>query len=231
MGLSRRPGDPRATRRRPNAASGRHPPGRPRAGSRTHRHPDAGRAGVAWRDHLGWFRSVTERADGDGLRPARFFRRRIETVPDGARETFARHRRSAAIRASPLPPLNRSSPMPGKNSDTRYTKDHEWVRLDGDIVTVGITDYAQQQLGELVFIELPELERDVAASEACAVVESVKAASDIYAPLAGKVAEINETIVEDPEIVNSDAEGEGWFFRLEIDDPATFEELMDQDAY
>ena len=79
--------------------------------------------------------------------------------------------------------------MPGKNSDTRFTKEHEWVRLDGDIVTVGITDYAQQQLGELVFIELPELERDVAAGEACAVVESVKAASDIYAPLAGRVAE------------------------------------------
>jgi glycine cleavage system H protein len=121
--------------------------------------------------------------------------------------------------------------MPGKNSDTRYTKDHEWVRLDGDIITVGITDYAQQQLGELVFIELPELERDVAAGEACATVESVKAASDIYAPLAGRVAEINETIVEDPEIVNSDAEGEGWFFRMEIDDTAAFEELMDQEAY
>jgi glycine cleavage system H protein len=121
--------------------------------------------------------------------------------------------------------------MPGKTSDTRYTKDHEWVKLDGEIVTVGITDYAQQQLGELVFIELPELERDVAAGEACAVVESVKAASDIYSPLAGRIAEINETIVEDPEIVNSDAEGEGWFFRLEIDDPAAFEELLDQDAY
>ncbi len=121
--------------------------------------------------------------------------------------------------------------MPGKNSDTRYTKEHEWVRLDGDIVTVGITDYAQQQLGELVFIELPLLERDVTAGEACAVVESVKAASDIYSPLAGRVAEINETIVEDPEIVNNDAEGEGWFFRLELDDPAAFEELMDQDGY
>ena len=121
--------------------------------------------------------------------------------------------------------------MPGKNSDTRYTKDHEWVRLDGDIVTVGITDHAQQQLGELVFIELPELEREVAAGEACAVVESVKAASDVYAPLAGRVAEINETIVEDPEIVNNDAEGEGWFFRIELDDTAAFDALMDAAAY
>lgn len=121
--------------------------------------------------------------------------------------------------------------MPGKTSDTRYTKDHEWVRLDGDIVTIGITDHAQQQLGELVFIELPALEREVAGGEACAVVESVKAASDVYAPLSGRVAEINETIVEDPEIVNSDAEGEGWFFRLELDDPEVFETLLDQDAY
>jgi glycine cleavage system H protein len=121
--------------------------------------------------------------------------------------------------------------MPPKNADTRFTKEHEWVRLDGDIATVGITDHAQEQLGELVFIELPELERDVTAGEACAVVESVKAASDVYAPLTGRIAEINETIVEDPAIVNSDAEGEGWFFRMELDDTATFEELMDQDAY
>ena len=121
--------------------------------------------------------------------------------------------------------------MAGKNADTRYTRDHEWVRLDGEIVTVGITDHAQQQLGELVFLELPEMEREVAAGEACAVVESVKAASDVYAPLAGRVAEINETIVEDPTIVNNDAEGEGWFFRLELDDVEDFEALMDREAY
>jgi glycine cleavage system H protein len=121
--------------------------------------------------------------------------------------------------------------MASKNADKRYTKDHEWVQLDGDIATVGITDHAQEQLGELVFIELPEPERVVAAGEACAVVESVKAASDVYSPLAGKVAEVNETIAEDPSIVNNDAEGEGWFFRLELDDPSSFEELMDQEAY
>src|SRR3954453_785474 len=121
--------------------------------------------------------------------------------------------------------------MANKNADKRYTKDHEWVQLDGDIATIGITDHAQEQLGELVFIELPELEREVVAGEACAVVESVKAASDVYSPLAGKVAEINETIGEDPSIVNNDAEGEGWFFRLELDDPATFDTLMDHEAY
>jgi glycine cleavage system H protein len=121
--------------------------------------------------------------------------------------------------------------MASKSADKRYTKDHEWVVLDGDIATVGITDHAQEQLGDLVHVELPEPERAVVEAEACAVVESVKAASDVYAPLAGKIVEINETIVEDPSIVNSDAEGEGWFFRLELDDPESFETLMDQDAY
>jgi glycine cleavage system H protein len=121
--------------------------------------------------------------------------------------------------------------MANKSADKRYTREHEWVVLDGDIATVGITDHAQEQLGDLVHVELPELERTVAEGESISVVESVKAASDIYAPLAGKIVEINETIVEDPSIVNSDAEGEGWFFRLELDDPATFEQLLDQDAY
>jgi glycine cleavage system H protein len=121
--------------------------------------------------------------------------------------------------------------MAAKNADKRFTKEHEWVVMDGDIATVGITDHAQEQLGDLVHIELPELERAVAEGETCAVVESVKAASDIFAPLTGKIVEINETIVEDPSIVNSDAEGEGWFFRLEVDDTAAFEQLLDQDAY
>jgi glycine cleavage system H protein len=121
--------------------------------------------------------------------------------------------------------------MAEKSADKRFTKEHEWIVLDGDIATVGITDHAQEQLGDLVHVELPELERTVAEGETVAVVESVKAASDIFAPLAGKVVEINETIVEDPSIVNSDAEGEGWFFRLELDDTDAFEALMDQDAY
>ena len=105
------------------------------------------------------------------------------------------------------------------------------MQLDGDIATVGITDHAQEQLGDLVHVELPELERAVAEGETVAVVESVKAASDVFAPLAGKIVEINETVVEDPSIVNSGAEGEGWFFRIELDDTEAFEGLMDQDAY
>jgi glycine cleavage system H protein len=121
--------------------------------------------------------------------------------------------------------------MAQKSADKRYTKDHEWVLLDGDIATVGITDHAQEQLGDLVHVELPELERTVTEGETCAVVESVKAAADVFAPLAGKVVEVNETIAEDPSIVNSDAEGEGWFFRIELDDTDAFEALMDQDGY
>lgn len=116
-------------------------------------------------------------------------------------------------------------------ADIRYTKDHEWITLDGDIATVGITDHAQEQLGELVFIELPETEREVTAGEACAVVESVKAASDVYAPLAGRIAEVNATITDDPAIVNNDAEGEGWFFRIKLENIADFEALIDRDAY
>lgn len=117
------------------------------------------------------------------------------------------------------------------DTDTRYTRDHEWIRLDGDIVTVGITDHAQEALGDVVFVELPELNRVVEAGEACAVVESVKAASDIYAPLAGKVAETNQSIVEEPALVNGDAMGEAWFFKLEIDDTEAFDKLMDEAAY
>ena len=121
--------------------------------------------------------------------------------------------------------------MPSTSTDKRYTKEHEWVVLDGDIATVGITDHAQVQLGDVVFVELPELNREVVAGEACAVVESVKAASDLYAPLTGKVVETNSEIIDDPALVNSDAEGEGWFFRIEIDDTDSFEALMDADAY
>ena len=121
--------------------------------------------------------------------------------------------------------------MANSPADIRYTKEHEWVRLDGDIATVGITDFAQGQLGDVVFVELPEIGRDVAAEEACAVVESVKAASDVYAPLTGKVVETNQALTDDPSLVNSDAEGEGWFFRLEIDDTDAFDALLDEAAY
>ena len=116
-------------------------------------------------------------------------------------------------------------------SETRYTKDHEWVRLDGDTATIGITEHAQEALGDIVFVELPEAGRDVDQGDACAVVESVKAASDVYAPLGGKVVEVNQAIVEDPGLINRDAEGEGWFFRLDVTDTTEFDTLMDEGEY
>ena len=117
-------------------------------------------------------------------------------------------------------------------AEIRYTKDHEWVRLEDDgTATVGITDHAQEALGDVVFVELPKLERELAEGEGCAVVESVKAASDIYAPLAGAVLEVNELLSEDPSLVNRDAEGEAWFFRMEPSDADAFAVLMDETDY
>jgi glycine cleavage system H protein len=113
----------------------------------------------------------------------------------------------------------------------RYTAEHEWVRLDGKEATVGITDHAQSSLGDVVFVELPEPGRELAAGEACAVVESVKAASDVYAPLAGRVLESNAAINADPSLVNRSAEERGWFFRMAVRDPKEIETLMDADAY
>jgi glycine cleavage system H protein len=116
-------------------------------------------------------------------------------------------------------------------SETRYTKEHEWVLLDGNIATVGITDHAQQALGDIVFVELPEASREVTEGEAVAIVESVKAASDVYAPLAGTVTESNQAIVDDPALVNSAAATDGWFYRLEVADASTFESLMEASEY
>ncbi len=116
-------------------------------------------------------------------------------------------------------------------SDTRYTREHEWIRLDGDIATVGITDHAQEALGDVVFVELPEIDRVVDEGEACGVVESVKAASDVFAPLAGKIVETNQTIVDNPALVNGDPTGEAWFFKIELSDADAFEQLLDEVAY
>jgi glycine cleavage system H protein len=113
----------------------------------------------------------------------------------------------------------------------RFTKDHEWVRLDGGIATVGITDHAQQQLGDVVFVELPEVGRKVVATEAVAVVESVKAASDVFSPIAGEVMEINSDVVGRPALVNEDAEGKAWFFKLKVVDSVALDALMDRAAY
>jgi glycine cleavage system H protein len=113
----------------------------------------------------------------------------------------------------------------------RFTKDHEWIRIEASIGTVGITNHAQQQLGDVVFVEVPEVGRKAAKGEAVAVVESVKAASDIYAPVAGEVAEVNAALANQPALVNEDAEGKAWFFKLRVADPAELDGLMDRTAY
>ena len=116
-------------------------------------------------------------------------------------------------------------------STIKYTKDHEWVRVDGDVGTIGVTDYAQEQMGDVVFVELPEVGRRVETGDDAAVVESVKAASEIYAPVAGEVIEANQAVVDDPSLVNSDATGQGWFMKLRIADPGELDRLMDEAAY
>ena len=112
-----------------------------------------------------------------------------------------------------------------------FTKDHEWVRTDGAIATIGITKHAAEQLGDVVFVEVPEIGRTVAAGDACAVVESVKAASDVYAPVSGEVIEANAAIAASPGAVNEDPEGAGWFYKLRLSNAGELSSLMDKAAY
>lgn len=112
-----------------------------------------------------------------------------------------------------------------------FSKDHEWIELEGDIGTIGVTDYAQEQLGDIVFVELPEVGRTVARNEEFAVVESVKAASEIYAPMTGEVIEVNEGLNDEPAVVNDDAQGAGWIARIRVTDPSEFDDLMDEEGY
>jgi glycine cleavage system H protein len=114
---------------------------------------------------------------------------------------------------------------------TLFTSDHEWLRIEGDIATIGITDFAQSQLGDVVFVELPKVGRTVKKTEAVAVVESVKAASDVYAPISGEVLQVNEALMAEPALVNSDAAGKAWFFKIKIADRGELGGLMDEAAY
>ena len=112
-----------------------------------------------------------------------------------------------------------------------FTKDHEWIRVDGNNATVGISSHAQEQLGDIVFAETPQAGRSLRKGEEAAVVESVKAASDVYSPISGTVSEGNPALTEDPAIINNDPEGAGWFFKLEVTNPSELEGLMDEAAY
>ncbi|MBV1695218.1 MAG: glycine cleavage system protein GcvH [Hyphomicrobiales bacterium] len=113
----------------------------------------------------------------------------------------------------------------------KYTKDHEWISVDGDVATIGITSHAQEQLGDVVFVEVPEVGRKVTAHEACAVVESVKAASDVFSPVSGEVVAANSDIAGAPALVNEDAEGKAWFFKVRLSNRSELDGLMDRAAY
>tara|TARA_B100001123_G_C14876553_1_gene854188 strand:+ start:149 stop:541 length:393 start_codon:yes stop_codon:yes gene_type:complete len=116
-------------------------------------------------------------------------------------------------------------------SEIRFTEDHEWVRIEGDVAMVGITEYAQEQLGDIVFVELPEVGAAISQGDEAAVIESVKAASDIYAPISGEVGQVNGALDADPAIVNQDAQGDGWLFTMSISDVGELDNLMEADAY
>jgi len=116
-------------------------------------------------------------------------------------------------------------------STTRYAKSHEWIRIEGDIATVGISPYAQQQLGDVVYVELPQPGATLARGKEAAVVESVKAASEVYAPVSGTVIEANGALADDPSLVNQDAAGSGWFFKLKLSDTAELDNLLNEDDY
>jgi len=113
----------------------------------------------------------------------------------------------------------------------RYSKEHEWIRVEGEVATVGITQYAQEQLGDVVFVEVPQAGRKVAKGEACAVVESVKAASDIYAPVSGEVVEANAALADSPGDVNAEPMGKGWFFKLRLTNRGELDSLLDEAGY
>ncbi|MGL4322685.1 MAG: glycine cleavage system protein GcvH [Beijerinckiaceae bacterium] len=114
---------------------------------------------------------------------------------------------------------------------TKFSKDHEYIRVEGDTVTIGITDYAQAQLGDVVFVELPKVGKSVSAGSEAAVVESVKAASDVYAPISGEVVAVNSAIEGQPGLVNEDAQGKGWFMKIKISNPSELDGLMTEDEY
>ena len=116
-------------------------------------------------------------------------------------------------------------------SDLKFTEEHEWIRLDGDVGTVGISNFAQEQLGDVVFVELPEIGKSLAKGDEACVIESVKAASEVYAPVSGEVVEVNSALTEQPDLVNADSTGKGWFIKIKLSDPSQLDGLMDEAGY
>ena len=116
-------------------------------------------------------------------------------------------------------------------ADRKFSEEHEWIEVDGDVATVGITDHAQEQLGDIVFVDLPEVGTELNKDDEAGVVESVKAASEVYAPIGGEIVEVNDTLTDNPALVNEDAEGDGWFFKIKIADPGELDDLMSETEY
>jgi len=131
--------------------------------------------------------------------------------------------------ASPMPLVSNFSLEP--TMTTKYTEDHEWITVDGDVATVGITHHAQDALGDVVFVDLPEVGKSFAQKDVAGVVESVKAAADVYMPVSGEVTEVNEALRADPALANSDPMGAGWFFKVRLSEPAQVDALLDATAY
>ena len=116
-------------------------------------------------------------------------------------------------------------------ADRKFSEEHEWIEVDGDVAMVGITDHAQEQLGDIVFVDLPEVGTELNKDDEAGVVESVKAASEVYAPIGGEIVEVNDTLTDNPALVNEDAEGDGWFFKIKIADPGELDDLMSEAEY
>jgi glycine cleavage system H protein len=158
----------------------------------------------------------------------RFFLNAINNIPHAEERPWGASRSTHRVDATESLPIRKGQI---RMSLLRFTKDHEWIRVDGDVAIVGITDYAQSQLGDVVYVELPEIGRRVEKGKEAAVVESVKAASDIYAPVSGEVTEVNDALAANPAKVNADPMGEGWFLKLRLADPKELDGLLDEAAY
>ncbi len=176
----------------------------------------------------GGFSPTLGRAIAMGYVPPAFAMPGTMLQGSGARPPAAGRSRGTALRSPPLLP---QTPLKGPEMTTRFTKDHEYIRVEGETGIVGITNYAQEQLGDIVFVELPTIGNEITKGDEVAVVESVKAASEIYSPVSGTVTEVNEALSGEPGLINSDPEQGGWMYKIRIANAAELDDLMDETAY
>jgi glycine cleavage system H protein len=208
-------------------------PARPRTGARRHRHHGGWQAEVGVITSGGFGPSVGGPV-ALGFVPPALSKPGHATRPHGARQAAAGRGRQAAVRQEIIQEIAKpKQPGPGgpHMATMKFSKEHEWISVDGDIATIGITSHAAEQLGDLVFVELPDVGKAVAPGDEAAVVESVKAASEVYAPVSGEVVEVNSVLADEPGKVNEAPQGDGWFLKLKLSDPTELDELMDEAAY